>query len=133
MLNLNRQEKTGCYFYGKEGSRVTIGDKIKALRTERGMSQDAVASALSVTRQAVAKWESNQSVPSTTNTIRSSRLYLVMDNQPLHFANFFPLLPYRVFAVSRKVGVLHFRWNSRRTDSRQYRRFDHHKKYCFTF
>ena len=63
MLNLNRQEKTGCYFYGKEGSRVTIGDKIKALRTERGMSQDAVASALSVTRQAVAKWESNQSVP----------------------------------------------------------------------
>ena len=77
MLNLNRQEKTGCYFYGKEGSRVTIGDKIKALRTERGMSQDAVASALSVTRQAVAKWESNQSVPSTTNTIKLAELFQV--------------------------------------------------------
>ena len=77
MLSLNRQEKTGCYFYGKEGSRVTIGDKIKALRTERGMSQDAVASARSVTRQAVAKWESNQSVPSTTNTIKLAEQFQV--------------------------------------------------------
>ena len=77
MLSLNRQEKTGCYFYGKEGSRVTIGDKIKALRTERRMSQDAVASALSVTRQSVAKWESNQSVPSTTNTIKLAELFQV--------------------------------------------------------
>ena len=56
---------------------MTIGDKIKALRTERGMSQDAVASALSVTRQAVAKWESNQSVPSTTNTIKLAELFQV--------------------------------------------------------
>lgn len=56
---------------------MEIGDKIRALRKERGMTQDAVASALDVTRQAVAKWESNQAAPSTTNIMRLADLFQV--------------------------------------------------------
>lgn len=56
---------------------MTIGDKIKNLRKENGMTQDAVAAALDVTRQAVAKWESNQAAPSTTNIMKLAELFQV--------------------------------------------------------
>ena len=41
---------------------ITMGEKIKDLRKNKNMTQDAVAMALNVSRQAVAKWESNQAV-----------------------------------------------------------------------
>lgn len=41
------------------------------------MTQEAVASALDVTRQAVAKWESNQVAPSTTNIMKLAELFQV--------------------------------------------------------
>lgn len=56
---------------------MAIGDKIRALRKEKGMTQDAVAEALDVTRQAVAKWESNQAAPSTTNIMKLAELFQV--------------------------------------------------------
>lgn len=56
---------------------MTIGDKIKNLRKENGMTQDAVAAALDVTRQAVAKWESNQAAPSTTNIMKLAELFQI--------------------------------------------------------
>lgn len=56
---------------------MTIGDKIKKLRKENGMTQDAVAATLDVTRQAVAKWESNQAAPSTTNIMKLAELFQV--------------------------------------------------------
>jgi len=56
---------------------MTIGDKIKALRNEKGMTQDAVAEAMNVTRQAVAKWENNQSAPSTTNIMKLAEIFQV--------------------------------------------------------
>lgn len=42
---------------------MTIGIKIQTLRKQRGMSQEQLAEALGVSRQAVSKWESEQSVP----------------------------------------------------------------------
>lgn len=56
---------------------MAIGDKIRALRKEKGMTQDAIAEALDVTRQAVAKWESNQAAPSTTNIMKLAELFQV--------------------------------------------------------
>lgn len=42
---------------------MTIGGKIQNLRKQRGMSQEQLAEALGVSRQAVSKWEAEQSVP----------------------------------------------------------------------
>ena len=54
---------------------MTIGEKIKELRKERGLTQEVVASALAVSRQAVAKWESGRSVPSTDNLLKLSGMF----------------------------------------------------------
>lgn len=43
--------------------KMTIGTKIQTLRKQRGLSQEQLAEALGVSRQAVSKWEAEQSVP----------------------------------------------------------------------
>ncbi len=40
----------------------TTGQKIKRLRTEKDISQEELASALGVSRQAVSKWEQDQAL-----------------------------------------------------------------------
>ena len=42
-----------------------LGTRIRALRKERGLSQEALAQALEVSRQAVTKWEGAAPPPST--------------------------------------------------------------------
>ena len=42
-----------------------LGARIRTLRKERGLSQEALAQALEVSRQAVTKWEDGSSLPST--------------------------------------------------------------------
>jgi len=42
---------------------MTLGEKIQALRKQHGLSQEALAEQLSVTRQTVSKWELNRSIP----------------------------------------------------------------------
>lgn len=42
---------------------MTIGLKIQNLRKQRGLSQEQLAEAVGVSRQAVSKWEAEQSVP----------------------------------------------------------------------
>lgn len=42
---------------------MSIGVKIQTLRKQRGMSQEQLAEALGVSRQAVSKWEAEKSVP----------------------------------------------------------------------
>ena len=44
-----------------------LGARIRTLRKERGLSQEALAQALEVSRQAVTKWEDGSSLPSTAN------------------------------------------------------------------
>lgn len=39
---------------------MELGMKIRQLRTERGLSQEALAHELDVSRQAVTKWESGE-------------------------------------------------------------------------
>ena len=52
-----------------------LGERIRQLRTERGLSQEALAEALNVSRQAVAKWERGTSLPSTANLLALSRIF----------------------------------------------------------
>ncbi len=54
---------------------MDIGTRIKQLRTERRMSQETLAEALGVSRQAVGKWENGASLPSTANLLALCRLF----------------------------------------------------------
>ena len=47
----------------KEDATMEMGKEIKRLRTERGLTQDALAAALNVTAQTVSKWECGNSLP----------------------------------------------------------------------
>ena len=42
---------------------MTFGEKLQTLRTRAGLSQDALAEALDVSRQAVSKWERDEAMP----------------------------------------------------------------------
>lgn len=59
------------------GVYMTFGDKLQALRKSKGMSQEQLASQLSVSRQAISKWELNSSIPDTENIIRISEIFNV--------------------------------------------------------
>lgn len=56
---------------------MTFGEKLQLLRTHRGLSQDALAEALDVSRQAVSRWERNETLPETEKVIRLSRYFSV--------------------------------------------------------
>lgn len=49
---------------------MSIGERITELRTQNQMSQYALAKAMEVSRQAVSKWENDQSSPDALNLIR---------------------------------------------------------------
>ena len=48
---------------------MSIADRILQLRTSRNMSQNQLAKAMEVSRQAVSKWENGQSTPDATKMI----------------------------------------------------------------
>ena len=54
---------------------METGERIRQLRTQRNMPQQALADSLGVTRQAVAKWESGASRPSAANLMALCRLF----------------------------------------------------------
>ena len=53
---------------------MSIGERIAELRTQRNLSQGDLASALSVSRQAISKWENDQSSPDTIHLIQLADL-----------------------------------------------------------
>jgi DNA-binding XRE family transcriptional regulator len=57
--------------------RRSLAETIKNQRTRCGMTQEFVAESVGVSRQAVSKWETGASEPSTTNLIALSKLYSV--------------------------------------------------------
>lgn len=54
---------------------MDIGEKIQKLRREKGLSQEALAEALGVSRQSVSKWESGATLPDTDKIIAMSELF----------------------------------------------------------
>jgi transcriptional regulator with XRE-family HTH domain len=65
---------------------MNLGDKIHQLRKQSGMSQEELASQLTISRQAISKWELGESIPDTENVLQISKLfnvttdYLLNDN-----------------------------------------------------
>ena len=51
------------------------GEVIKNHRVSRNMTQEFIAESLGVSRQAVSKWEMNESVPSTANLMALAKLF----------------------------------------------------------
>ena len=64
---------------------MTLSEKISALRKQKGWSQEELAEKLMVTRQAVSKWESAQSMPDLDKLVQLSEArgvstdYLLLD------------------------------------------------------
>lgn len=54
---------------------MTTGEKIAALRREKGLSQEALGEKLGLSRQAVSKWEADQAMPTMDNLVELSRLF----------------------------------------------------------
>lgn len=56
---------------------MSLGENIKSNRVRLKMSQDYVAEQLGVSRQAVSKWETNQSEPTSRNLVELSNLFKI--------------------------------------------------------
>ena len=54
---------------------MNLGETIYRLRTKAGMSQDALANALDVSRQSVSKWENNAAVPELEKLMKLSEIF----------------------------------------------------------
>lgn len=60
---------------------MTLGEKIKRLRTEKGITQESLAEKVNVSRSAIAKWETNSGVPEISNLIMISRIFDISVDQ----------------------------------------------------
>ncbi len=56
---------------------MTIADRIQSLRKQKGMSQEELADAVGVSRQAVSKWESEQATPDLDKVVIMSDIFEV--------------------------------------------------------
>lgn len=67
----------------KSKAAKSLGEVLKQHRTECKMTQEFVADALGVSRQAVSKWENGTSDPSTTNLMAIAKLFGVSTEELL--------------------------------------------------
>ena len=87
---------------------MSIGERIAQLRQDVGMSQYELAKAMNISRQAVSKWENDQSAPDTINLIRLSNVlntdveYLATGKKP---APAKPLIVNKVETIEKIVEV----------------------------
>lgn len=59
----------------KEQVRKSLGETLKDCRVKCNMTQEFVAEAIGVSRQAVSKWEMGATDPSTSNLLALAKLY----------------------------------------------------------
>ena len=74
LLKYLRDDKSGKE---KAEIRKPLGEALKEHRLRCNMTQEFVAETVGVSRQAVSKWESGTSEPSTTNLCALAKLYNV--------------------------------------------------------
>lgn len=54
---------------------MSIGEKIRKIRKEEGLSQEQLAEKMNVSRAAIAKWENENGIPDIENLIKLSQLF----------------------------------------------------------
>lgn len=54
---------------------ISTADRLVQLRKEKGLSQEALAAKLGVSRQAISKWERAEASPDTDNLIALAEIY----------------------------------------------------------
>ena len=54
---------------------MSVGERIAALRKNRNLSQGQLASLMGISRQAISKWENDQTTPDTLNLIRLAEVF----------------------------------------------------------
>lgn len=62
----------------------SLGETLKFHRSRCKMTQEFVAEAIGVSRQAVSKWEKGDSDPSTSNLLALAKLYGISVDEILH-------------------------------------------------
>ena len=81
-----------------------IGKRILHLRKENGLSQEELAAKLTVSRQAISKWELSESVPDTENIVQLSQLFGVSTDFLLLDETSVKPLPAKQKKPPKKVG-----------------------------
>ena len=67
----------------KQKTKVSLGEAIKSHRLRCQMTQEFVAERIGVSRQAVSKWESGASDPSTSNLVALAKLFNISPEELL--------------------------------------------------
>ena len=68
---------------------MTLGEKIQGLRKQHSMSQEQLSAELNISRQAISKWETGESIPDVDNIVQLSHIfgvttdYILKSNEPL--------------------------------------------------
>lgn len=63
---------------------MTFGEKFLELRKKSGLSQEELAEKLLVSRQAVSRWESGETMPDSPNLLKISEIFEVSADYLLH-------------------------------------------------
>ncbi len=71
----------------KSTTKKSLGEAIKENRMRCRMTQEFVAESIGVSRQAVSKWESGTSDPSTSNLLALAKLFGISAEELLHNSN----------------------------------------------
>ena len=72
---LSRYVKSGNVRKEKSSIKKSLGEVLKQHREECKMTQEFVAESIGVSRQAVSKWETGASDPSTSNLLTLAKLF----------------------------------------------------------
>ena len=81
---LSRYVKSGNVRKEKSSIKKSLGEVLKQHREECKMTQEFVAESISVSRQAVSKWETGASDPSTSNLLTLAKLFNTTAEELLH-------------------------------------------------
>ena len=68
---------------GPKGGMTVLPENLYALRKQQKLTQEQVAAAVGVSRQALSKWETGESVPDIGNCVALARFYDVSLGLPI--------------------------------------------------